>query len=477
MMRKLLGAILAIVALLSASIAGTPSVGADESRSPKRPVIFVHGFVGSGAQFETQAMRFTSNGYPADRIGVEEYDSSFATTTMANVWNDLDGVIARLLARSGASQVELVGHSLGTTVSQGYLGSPARAAKVAHYVNLDGAPAASPPGGVPTLAVWGEGNSDRQIVGATNVYQPEHSHVQVATSAETFDAMYRFFTDRAPETTNIVAQRHVVLSGRATLFPTNAGAEGTTLQVWEVDGDTGFRKHDRPKATFSIAADGAWGPFRGSSKKHYEFAILFPTSTHHFYSEPFIRSDHLIRLLTQHPGTGLDALREKSEDTAGVILIRYKELWGDQGPQNDAVTINGQSVLTAAIAPRAKRLNALFAFDHNLDGVTDLSAPIPVFAALPFISGADLSVPASTPPDRTIRVTVRPRGGNGRVEHVNVPNWASATNFSSIHLRDFVQPPRDSDDHDDDYRDNDREDDREDDDHEGSSRRSDDRDD
>ena len=214
-------------------------------------------------------------------------------------------------------------------------------------MNLDGAPAASPPGGVPTLAVWGEGNSARQIVGATNVYQPDHSHVQVATSAETFDAMYRFFTGHAPETTNIVAQHHVVLSGRATLFPANAGAAGTTLQVWEVDGDTGFRKHDRPEATFSIAADGAWGPFRGSSHKHYEFAILFPSSTHHFYFEPFIRSDHLIRLLTQQPGTGLDALREKSADTAGVIFIRYKELWGDQGPQNDAITINGQNVLTS----------------------------------------------------------------------------------------------------------------------------------
>ena len=126
MIRKLLGAIFAIVTLLSAAIAGTTAAGADESRPPKRPVIFVHGFVGSGAQFESQAMRFTSNGYPADRIGVEEYDSSFATTTMADVWNDLDGLIARLLARSGADKVELVGHSLGTAVSQGYLAARPR---------------------------------------------------------------------------------------------------------------------------------------------------------------------------------------------------------------------------------------------------------------------------------------------------------------------------------------------------------------
>ena len=442
-MRKLLGAIFAIVTLVPAAIGGTTPASAHESRSPRRPVIFVHGFVGSGGQFESQAMRFTSNGYPADAIGVEEYDSTFATTTMANVWDDLDGLIARLLTQSGADKVELVGHSLGTAVSQGYLGSSvSRAANVAHYVNLDGVPAASPPAGVPTLAVWGEGNSALQIVGATNVYQPDHSHVQVATSAETFDAMYRFFTGHAPETTSIVAQHHVVLSGRAALFPTNAGAAGTTLQIWEVERRTGLREHNRPEATFSIGADGAWGPFRGSSRKYYEVAILFPGSTHHFYFEPFIRSDNVIRLLTQQPGTGLDALREKSENTSALIFIRYKELWGDQGALNDALTINGQNVLTPAIAPRAKRLNALFAFDHNLDGVTDISAPIPVFAGLPFISGADVYLPASTPPDGTIHVAITPRGGGGQVENVNVPNWASSTNFTSIQLRDFVQSAR-----------------------------------
>ncbi|TML91850.1 MAG: alpha/beta hydrolase [Actinobacteria bacterium] len=449
-MRKLLGAIFAIVTLLPATIAGAPAAAAHESRSPRRPVIFVHGFVGSGAQFETQAMRFTSNGYPADRIGVEEYDSSFATTTMSKVWDELDGLVTRMLTRSGADKVELVGHSLGTAISQGYLTSSlARAARVAHYVNLDGAPASSPPGGVPTLAVWGEGHSALQIVGATNVYQPDHSHVQVATSAETFGAMYRFFTGHAPGTTNIVAQRHVVLSGRADLFPTNAGAAGTTLQIWEVAPRTGLREHDRPEATFRIGADGAWGPFRGSSDEHYELAILFPGSTHHFYFEPFVRSDNLIRLLTQEPGTGLDALREKSATTSALIFIRYKELWGDQGAQNDALTINGQNVLTPAIAPRAKRLNALFAFDHKLDGVTDLSAPIPVFAALPFISGADVSLPASDPPDRTIQIAATPRGGGGTVENLNVPNWASSTNFTSIQLRDFVQSTRHPDDDDD----------------------------
>jgi triacylglycerol esterase/lipase EstA (alpha/beta hydrolase family) len=37
-----------------------------------RPIVFVHGATGSGAQYETQAMRFASNGYPASYIRVHE---------------------------------------------------------------------------------------------------------------------------------------------------------------------------------------------------------------------------------------------------------------------------------------------------------------------------------------------------------------------------------------------------------------------
>ncbi len=119
------------------------------------PIIFVHGGSGSGAQFESQAMRFESNGYPASHIAVLEYDSSAIGTILPDVLARLDALIAETLANTGATQVDLMGHSLGTFVSQTYLSTPARAAKVAHYVNMDGAPAAAPPGGVLALATSG----------------------------------------------------------------------------------------------------------------------------------------------------------------------------------------------------------------------------------------------------------------------------------------------------------------------------------
>jgi len=439
MLRKLLLSVCAVLALLTTTVAAGSPAGAHRRPPDRRPVVFVHGFVGSGGQFETQSLRFASNGYPIDHVVALDYDSLFGVKPMEEVWNDLDALIDRKLEETGADGVDLLGHSLGTRVSQGYLNSsPERAARVAHYVNLDGFPGAEPPGGVPTLAVWGEGNDELDFGGATNVHLPDQSHVQIASSAETFDAVYRFFNDRPPRTMKIVPQWWITLAGRAILFPSNVGAEGVRLEVWEVDGRTGMRRHHRPRATFTLGPDGAWGPFWASSFKHYEFAITRGDQTHHFYMQRFVRSDHLVRLLTQEPGTGLDALREKSDTTTSLTLLRYKEFWGDQGDAGDVLTIDGQNILTPPIAPRAKRLIALFAFDAGLDGTTDLSAPLPAFVALPFISGADVNMVATAPPTRSIELRVEPRGDEGTVDVVNVPNWPSSTHHNSVHLRDFT---------------------------------------
>lgn len=288
--------------------------------------------------------------------------------------------------------------------------------------------------------MWGEGDQTRQVVGADNYYAPDQSHVQVATSAETFAQFYELFTGRAPRTTDVVAERRgrITVTGEANLFPSNIGAEGATLQVWKVDADTGARRGRRPEATFEIGADGAWGPFRASRRQHYELVLNRDDgSAHHFYAQPFLRSDHLVRLLTSEPGTGIDVLRDKSDHHSSLTITRYMELWGDQGDLNDVLEIDGQNVLTAGIAPRVKRVNAIFAFDDGVDGVTDLSGPIADLFGLPFITGADLYLPAATPPDGSISVALTSRAGDGRTEVVNVPNWASSRHHTSITFRDF----------------------------------------
>jgi pimeloyl-ACP methyl ester carboxylesterase len=306
------------------------SARAGRQISPINPVIFVHGGSGSGAQFESQAQRFTSNGYPHDLIAVQEYDSTFTINTVADIYASLDQLIAALLEQTGADQVDILGHSLGTTLMIGYLdGSPERAAKVAHYVNIDGRTSDHLPGGVPTLALWaGRGTPGRQIVGATNVTIPDVTHVQCATSAESFVEMYKFFTGEDPATKDILPEPRgqVRLAGRAVIFPQNRGAEDRTLEIWRVDDDTGARIDDKPKAVFPISADGEWGPFKAKGGQRYEFVLLLEGAfTHHLYYEPFMRSDYLIRLNTEEPGTGVGALLDSSDHQSDLILIRYKE--------------------------------------------------------------------------------------------------------------------------------------------------------
>jgi pimeloyl-ACP methyl ester carboxylesterase len=444
-MRKPRGFFIAVALAVCGALLVAPTASAKKKPGDPgdiNPVIFVHGGAGSGAQFESQQMRFTSNGYPQRYIRVLEYDSTFGTNTMAQIHAKLDQLIADLQQETGEAKVDVLGHSLGTTVMHQYLNSsPARAANVAHYVNIDGMQSASPPGGVPTLAIWaGRGTPGRSIGGATNVTVPNQTHVQSATSKESFVEMFKFFTGHDPETSDISAEApgRVSIAGRAVIFPQNSGAPDTTLRVWKVHGSTGQRKGNKPVEKAEIAADGSFGPFdKIKGGKHYEFALSREGArAGHFYFEPFRRSDHLVRLLTVNPGTGSDALVEKSDNHVSLVAVRNKEMWGDQGAENDVLELNGVNVLNAATAPINKRVIGMFAYDVGSDGVTNLSAPIPAFFALPFQSGVDVFMPASADGDGTVSVGLQSRG-SGPVRTINVPNRPSTTDMNFVGFNDF----------------------------------------
>lgn len=410
-------------------------------RHDPNPIIFVHGGSGSGAQFESQAMRFTSNGYPQSRIAVLEYDSSAIQTILPDVLAALDARIAELKAETGAAQVELIGHSLGTTVSHAYLATPERAANVAHYVNVDGRTASAPPGGVPTLALWA-GAVNRptppQIVGATNVTIPDQEHVEVATSEESFFEMYHFFQGRAPFTTRILPQLRPRLSGRVTSFPQNTGLDGATLEVWLVDGDTGARIGTTPRATFAIGPDGDFGPFDVWYGLHYELAVQREGEVGiHYFFEPFLRSDHLLRL---NVALGLGPFIPSDEASTALTVLRYKEFWGDRGAENDVLAIDGIDVVNPTTAPSGTVGGAsvsFFLFDVGSDGVSDLgTVPFP-FNVLGFLTGADLFIPADPP--GSVEVETVPRGDFGAARTVNVPNLPSSQGRVVVQLNDFEQ--------------------------------------
>src|SRR5881396_950683 len=242
-------------ALTGAVLVLSGASAADAASSFKQnPIVFVHGIEGSGAQFESQKMRFMSNGYPERWIDEVDYNSTRAVADKSEVDQQIDDAIAALEQRTGKSQVDVVAHSLGTSVMYDYLtnGNMAaqRRANVAHYINVDGQ---NKNPGVPTLAVWaGRGTPGRNMDGAENVTIPDQTHVQTCTSAESFVQYYLFLTGRLPSHDIVPQTRFVRIAGKALNFPQNAGLLGATVQIWPVDVN-GLRSTTTPLASIVIS--------------------------------------------------------------------------------------------------------------------------------------------------------------------------------------------------------------------------------
>ena len=460
-MRRLprcLGASVLAWLLLAVGLVTTASAQAAKADYNHDPIIFVHGFDGSGAQFESQGLRLESNGYPASYVAVLEYDSLLYASALTNgsstaaqeqvLFTQLDQLIAHMKAVTHRPQVDLLAHSLGTKLMQDYLNSsPARAANVAHYVNIDGQTASSPPGGVPTLALWATKGPlsppGRSITGAQNVSIPDSTHVQCATSPLSFASFYKFFTGQAPRTTQIVPQTGTItISGRALNFPVNSGMTGATVQVWPVNQATGRRTSAAPIATQLLDSSGDWGPVKVQAGVRYELTLVRTDNpsapTHHYYFEPFLRSDDLIRLLES------DALRSAGGPpdprSVAMLIVRYKELWGDQGAESDVLKINGLSLCNPTTCPISKEVNGLFAADFNHDGQSEPTSTWPAYQSLGyFISSVDVFAPAQSPPTGQVAVSLQDRG-TGPVRNLTFPNFPGTSDDVTVQFDDFDPP-------------------------------------
>ncbi len=429
------------------------------------PVVFVHGQSGSAQQFETQAMRFTSNGYPADQLFAFEYNTGLAENPVAALAAFVDAV----LAETGAPQIYAIGHSRGTSVWIDYLEDPAHGGpdKVAKYVNIDGRAPETLPGGVPTIGIWGEWNTagsgfnrnpddvDTRIgpFPEDNYHFADKSHTETATSAEAFGVMFEYLTGGAARTTDVTGAEDgssVAVAGRAVLFPQNEGYDGAAVEVWEVEPASGQRAADAPVTSFPIGASGDFGPIELAAGIHYEFALLrpatgsFPDTVHHIYAMPFTHDNAFFRLQSSRPGEGIEGLLPPGSQLAtGLLALRQREFWGDQGAQSDELYIDNLNVLTPEISPRATGTGsgvnlAVFAFDDASDLQTDLSkGELPPFNAITFLTAADVYIPADIAGNGTVTVRLVTRGGGEQV--LNLPNRPSIGDRNTVMFRDDLQ--------------------------------------
>jgi hypothetical protein len=430
--------LLGTLAATALTFAAAPAANA--SKFERRPVLFVHGFESAGSNFASQAMRFESNGYPHGWVEEIDYDSTAAVGNREEVDKQIDEAIATLKQRTGKSQVDLIGHSEGTSVSYSYLTEGEKAEErrksVAAYANMDGQEK-NP--GVRTLALWAErsgptGPEGRHMEGAENVTMADMTHVQSSTSAQSFQQMFKFFRGKLPKH-DLVPQKSIQLAGKALEFPQNSGLAGDTVQIWPLNSE-GVRTTKTPLASFTITdastGGGAWGSVAAKAGVRYEFALVKPGKTLHIYMEPFVRSDYAIRLLGSLP---LENYTGKQPKSSGAVMIRYEEYWGNEPGQNDELLINGLNICTETLCPWKKLVNAYFAFNWEGKEETTLKED-PVTSALPFIQGAQVYIPASSPPTATVKYQLNSRLGGG-LRTLNIPNWEGTTDQVTIYWNDF----------------------------------------
>jgi hypothetical protein len=396
-----------------------PSGSCEESHLP---IVFVHGTLASSDTWSLQYMRFESNSYCSKRLYSFDYNSLGGT----NVELSLDTFIDKVLKETGASKVELVGHSQGGQKGYSYCSDSLRAKKVAHYVHVASNGQAKPAGyygDIPTLNLSSADDAVAgvtTITGASNVSLTGKDHYEVATSVESFEAMYKFFNnDVAPKTLDITKESAPVISGRAVVMGDNTSVGAATVKIFEVDKSSGARSTASPQFTLTTSADGKFGPVTLNAATYYEFEITTTDPTDrvvHYYREPFIHQDDLVYLrIIPKTGIGASILGNLPKDDAQSVLAVFT---ANQAVVNgrDSLVAGGNLLSSAALSPASATNIAFFMYDDG-NGVSNFTEGA-LFSSFPFLAQQDIFFPTATAGSIQLRF-------NGRNQFV--PNLKSKT--------------------------------------------------
>ncbi|MFT6628387.1 MAG: pimeloyl-ACP methyl ester carboxylesterase [Flavobacteriales bacterium] len=365
----------------------------DESLTP---IVLVHGFLASGDTWASFGQRFAANGWCADAIIPYDWDS---LDRAADPIPALDSLIDAALARTGATQVWLAGHSAGGGVGYDYLSDDTRAGKVGAYAHI-GSFVQEAPAGAPTLHLYS--TDDRTVTeqgdipGATNVALSGVDHYGVATSAAAFATVFEHFTGALPAVTDVPSSAVRLVSGRALALGTNTPVPNTTVNIWRLDAVTGARLQAEPDVALQTDAAGYWGDFQAEEGAHYAFRILDPETPDvpvTYYFEPFSRTNAWVYLRTLPPpgtiaGLLLSVLPLNGDSAVHVNFTRSTGVIAGV----DSLTVNGIELLSEDTASPDDTTIAMFLFDDG-DGESSAAAS-GALAAFPFLAGADVAVPA-----------------------------------------------------------------------------------
>ena len=399
------------------------------------PIVMVHGYLGSGDSYEWMAKRFTSNGFPQEKIFV--FDWNTFSNDARNI-QPLVKFIKTVLKETGAKQVNLIGHSMGGGLSYNYCKDPENAKNILNLAMV--APFLSERETVPsplvtTLNIWTKTDyvvfDSDSIDGAINLELDDIDHNEIIACPATFTAIYKLFTGNLPATTNIIEEDNPIISGKVVSFIENFVGKGTKVDVYEINSGNGFRISETPNFSFVADENGRWGPMNAKKGTYYEFNISSNKPgdrSFHFYREPFLRSDKLVYLRSFPPkssllNSALSSVPANDEQAVSVFFSASKAVWTSR----DVLKVNETELSTPQFcAPELNSL-AFFLYDANRNMQTDLTS-IPLFEVLLSLKGVDFFFP-TVQPRQSVRFDF-----NGRI--LNTPNWPSKEDGISVAVFD-----------------------------------------
>ena len=394
---RLLWALLVLAGPLAAqrdsiSPAGTPAPVYHQQLNcdSLHPLVFVHGFMASGDTWRAFNRYFQNDGYCLDNMYAFDWNT---LDRLHDHGKTLDAFIDTILARTGATQVDLFGHSAGGALCYKYLENPDRAVKVAHYVHLASMPQKAPPGPegqwVPTLNVWSDADyvvKTDSIPGATNIRMKDLDHYQVATDRSVYQEVFSFLqAANAWEPGRTPIAPYVAVNCKVVVFGSNKPVEGASVVIKKLD------SNDRG-ATQSITDSNGCLPTLTLTQPltDMEFVVQQPGERDiHYYFSRFEAAEPFIYLRVLPPpvsplGLLLMGL-PKSEDACVVnIFSANRSLIAGR----DQVWVNGIQLINDTIAPAEKTAISFFLYDANGNKQSDLT-PVARFEKFPFLAGVD----------------------------------------------------------------------------------------
>ncbi|MEJ7611218.1 MAG: alpha/beta fold hydrolase [Ferruginibacter sp.] len=376
----------------------------------KLPVVFVHGFMGSGDNWSTQMQRFSSNEYCSDRLFVFDWNSFGGTNNSVLLKNFID----KVLVRTGASKIDLIAHSAGGRVCYDLLADSVNASKVAHYVHVGSFPMKQPAGKngeVPTMNIYSSSDmvlrKGKDIPGAENVQLTGYDHLQTATGEKTFEAAFSFLTGHVPVSAGIIPTGNVEnkVTVKGVMLGDNSVLAGDSVRVFAVDPRTGKRQpQKRSNTTY-----GRWMAFDDEGKMN--ISLLKDTYTEmelhvkggrslNYFFEPLKRGENNFYLRAL-PVSGLAAtmlgkIPMDDRQTALVIFTANNAVIAGR----DSLAIDSIPLSTPGLMPAEKTSVACFVYDDG-DEITT-GKGLRFLDAAPFISGADIFIKAEE--HKTMRV-------------------------------------------------------------------------